>query len=145
MIDRAEIDAKSEELGVHVANVQRDYVFGWLLAGLAQPENQLRPALILKGGNCFRKAYFEHARFSNDLDFSTQTDLDTDALVQGLSQACTFAHERSGVEFLIDQSRVSKRSSADDEAKMYEARVYFKSFYGEEDLRKTCELGSISM
>ena len=47
MIDRAEIDAKSEELGVHVANVQRDYVFGWLLAGLAQPENQLRPALIL--------------------------------------------------------------------------------------------------
>jgi hypothetical protein len=35
MIDRPEIDAKAEELGVHVANVQRDYVFGWLLAGLA--------------------------------------------------------------------------------------------------------------
>ena len=69
MIDKLEIDAKAEELGVHAANVQRDYVFGWLLAGLAQSDNRLRPSLILKGGNCFRKAYFEHARFSNDLDF----------------------------------------------------------------------------
>jgi predicted nucleotidyltransferase component of viral defense system len=72
MIDKEEIDGKADELGVHVANVQRDYVFGWLLSGLAQAENRLRPSLILKGGNCFRKAYFEHARFSNDLDFSTQ-------------------------------------------------------------------------
>jgi hypothetical protein len=32
MIDKSEIDAKAEELGVHAANVQRDYVFGWLLS-----------------------------------------------------------------------------------------------------------------
>jgi hypothetical protein len=76
MIGKDEIDAKADELGVHVANVQRDYAFGWLLAGLAQAENCLRPSLILKGGNCFRKAYFEHARFSNDLDFSTQSELE---------------------------------------------------------------------
>ena len=55
MTDKKEIDGKADELGVHVANVQRDYVFGWLLAGLAQAENRLRPSLILKGGNCFRK------------------------------------------------------------------------------------------
>ncbi len=140
MIDKQEIDTKSDELGVHVANVQRDYVFGWLLAGLAQAGNRLRPSLILKGGNCFRKAYFEHARFSNDLDFSTQTELDADALMEGLSQACTFAGERSGVEFLVDQSRVSERSLADNEAKIYEARVYFKSFYGEEDVRIRVDL-----
>ena len=140
MIGKQEIDTKSDELGVHVANVQRDYAFGWLLAGLAQAENRLRPSLILKGGNCFRKAYFEHARFSNDLDFSTQTELDADALVEGLSQACTFAGERSGVEFLVDQSRVSERSLADEEAKIYEARVYFKSFYGEEDVRIRVDL-----
>ena len=140
MIDKQEIDAKADELGVHVANVQRDYLFGWLLAGLAQAENRLRPSLILKGGNCFRKAYFEHARFSNDLDFSTQTELDPDTLVAGLSQACSFAGEKSGVEFLVDQSRVSERSLADDEAKIYEARVYFKSFYGEEDVRIRVDL-----
>jgi predicted nucleotidyltransferase component of viral defense system len=55
MIEKQEIDAKADELGVHVANVQRDHVYGWLLAGLAQTENWLRPSLILKGGNCFRR------------------------------------------------------------------------------------------
>src|SRR5689334_17200176 len=105
MIDKAEIDAKAEELGVHVANVQRDYVFGWLLSGLAQADNPLRPILILKGGNSFRKAYFEHARFSNDLDFSTQTEIDQGLLVGGLQRACEFAKENSGVDFLVDDSR----------------------------------------
>src|SRR5713226_5993227 len=98
MIDKPEIDAKAEELGVHTANVQRDYVFGWLLSGMSQGDNPLRPLLILKGGNCFRKAYFEHARFSNDLDFSTQTEITGEGVLEGLSQACAFAGERSGVD-----------------------------------------------
>jgi predicted nucleotidyltransferase component of viral defense system len=55
MIDSTEIEAKAEELGVHVANVQRDYVFGWLLAGLFRPEGEVRPLLALKGGNSFRR------------------------------------------------------------------------------------------
>jgi predicted nucleotidyltransferase component of viral defense system len=140
MIEKSEIDAKADELGVHAANVQRDYVFGWLLAGLAQAENRLMPSLILKGGNCFRKAYFEHARYSNDLDFSTQSELDRGALLEGLRQACAYAGAKSGVTFLVDESRISERSLADDEAKIYDARVYFKSFYGEEDVRIRVDL-----
>src|SRR5207249_11988610 len=93
------------------------------------------PRLIIKGGNSFRKSYYEHGRFSNDLDFSTQTELDVDLLLEGLKQACAAAGERSGVEFLIDDSRVSEKRLADAEARIYEARVYFKSFYGEEDAR----------
>ena len=46
----------------------------------------------------------------------------------------------SSVQFLVDQGRVSERSLADDEAKMYEARVYFNSFYGEEDVRIRVDL-----
>lgn len=140
MVEKSEIDVKADELGVHAANVQRDYVFGWLLAGLAQAENRLRPLLILKGGNCFRKAYFEHARYSNDLDFSTQSEVHAAALLEGLRQACTYAGEKSGVTFLVDESRISERSLADDEAKIYDARVYFKSFYGEEDVRIRVDL-----
>ena len=140
MIDKPEIDAKSEELGVHAANVQRDYVFGWLLSGVSQGDNPLRPLLILKGGNCFRKAYFEHARFSNDLDFSTQTELNLGVLLQGLKQAGAYARERSGVEFLIDDSRVSEKRLVDAESRFYEARVYFKSFYGEEEARIRVDL-----
>ena len=57
-----------------------------------------------------------------------------------MTQACRVAGEKSGVEFLGDQSRVCERSLADDEAKIYEARVYFKSFYGEEDVRIRVDL-----
>jgi hypothetical protein len=48
MIEKYEIDAKADELGVHVANVQRDYVFGWLLAGIVQAENCLQRSLTLR-------------------------------------------------------------------------------------------------
>jgi predicted nucleotidyltransferase component of viral defense system len=140
MIDKPEIDAKAQDLDVHVANVQRDYVFGWLLSGISQPHNPLQPLLILKGGNCFRKAYFENARFSNDLDFSTQTELNSSVFLQGLKQACVFASDKSGVEFLVDDSRVSERGLVDGESKIYEARVYFRSFYGQEDVRIRVDL-----
>lgn len=134
MIDKGEIDSKSEELGVHVSNVQRDYVFGWLLSGLFQPDNPLRDRLVLKGGNAFRKAYFENARFSNDLDFSTEVELPENVLRDGVTHACAYAKAGSGVEFLVDQSRLGTRSLAEEESTLYEARVYFKSFYGEENL-----------
>lgn len=140
MIDKTEIEAKVEELAVHAANVQRDYVFGWLLSGVYRVENPLSPLLILKGGNCFRKAYFEHARFSNDLDFSTQNAFDVDLLLRGLGQACQFATEKSEVEFFIDESRVSEKRLADSESHIYEARIYFRGFYGEGDARIRIDL-----
>jgi predicted nucleotidyltransferase component of viral defense system len=118
VIEKAEIEQKAEELGVHVSNVQRDYVFGWLLAGLSQPNNPLRRQLILKGGNAFRKAYFEHARFSNDLDFSTQVELDEGILHNSIKHACLFAKEQSGVEFLTDESRIGVRDIAEEDTEI---------------------------
>jgi hypothetical protein len=48
--------------------------------------------------------------------------------------------KRRGNEFLIDESRVSERHLADSESRIYDARVYFKSFYGEEDVRIRVDL-----
>jgi len=136
MIDKREIDAKADELGVHRSNVQRDYAFGWLLSSFYQQDNPLQQLLILKGGNCFRKAYFEHARYSNDLDFSTQSEADPELLLSSIKQACTAASNRSGIEFLVDDSRVAEKRMSDGDSRMFEARVYFRSFYGDdEDLR----------
>lgn len=116
--------------------MQRDYAFGWLLSAFYQPDNPLQRLLILKGGNCFRKAYFEHARYSNDLDFSTQSVVDPSQLLDGIRRACAHARDQSGIEFLIDDSRVTEKHTADNESQFFEARVYFRSFYGEdEDLR----------
>jgi len=55
MIDKPEIDAKSAELGVHVSNVQRDYVFGWILAGLFTDSNPISKTLALKGATLFER------------------------------------------------------------------------------------------
>jgi predicted nucleotidyltransferase component of viral defense system len=70
MISKDEIETKASEFGLHAANIERDYVFGWLLTGI-YGASWLKDVLVLKGGNCFRKAYFPHTRFSNDLDFSS--------------------------------------------------------------------------
>jgi len=55
VIDRDEIEATSKLLGVHTSDVQRDYLYGWLLAGLYGGNPLVRDRLVLKGGNAFRK------------------------------------------------------------------------------------------
>ena len=57
MIERDEIQAKADEFGLHWSNVQRDYVFGWLIGGLFEV-SALADVVALKGGNALRKAYF---------------------------------------------------------------------------------------
>jgi predicted nucleotidyltransferase component of viral defense system len=129
MITRDEIDQKGRELQVNTANVERDYVFGWLLAGIFTA-TALRDVLILKGGNCLRKAYFEHARFSSDLDFSTQSAIDPSFLERELKKACDFVHDAAGVVFDNDRMRIEEKRRIDKERQVYEGRLYFQDFYG---------------
>jgi predicted nucleotidyltransferase component of viral defense system len=49
MINHDEIEAKSREFEIHVANVERDYVFGWLLFGIFTVSS-LKDEIFLKGG-----------------------------------------------------------------------------------------------
>jgi predicted nucleotidyltransferase component of viral defense system len=70
MIGKEEIDSKASEYEITPPDVERDYVYGWLLYGIYS-SGPLAQKLILKGGNAFRKGYFEATRYSGDLDFST--------------------------------------------------------------------------
>jgi predicted nucleotidyltransferase component of viral defense system len=129
MISRDEIDVKSREYGIHTTNVERDYVFGWILAGI-YTATELKSVLVLKGGNCLRKAYFEHTRFSNDLDFSTQTAIAPEFLRTELNKACRFVQEMAGVVFEPDDTRVEAKRQIDEQKQVFEARLYFHDFYG---------------
>lgn len=72
MIDRREVLSTAANLGLLPNVVEKDYVLGWLLAGIfSQP--QLAEHWVFKGGTCLKKCYFETYRFSEDLDF-TVTD-----------------------------------------------------------------------
>ena len=140
MIDSEEIEAQAKELGVSIANVERDYVFGWLLAGLFHCDNELRHLLILKGGNGFRKAYFRDARFSKDLDFSIEQAFDADAFNQRVKQACEFVADMTGVDFDFERQYLKLKRGADSDQQAFESRVYFKGFYGEEECTISAKL-----
>ena len=62
MISKNEIETKAKEFEIHEANVERDYVFGWLIFGIFTTSN-LKDTIFLKGGNALRKGYFKNTRF----------------------------------------------------------------------------------
>ena len=132
MIDRDEIEQKSLEFGIHVANVQRDYVFGWFLLGV-YAATALKDVLILKGGNCFRKADFPNTRFSVDLDFSTQAAVDESFVIGEFNKACEYVQDDAGVVFDLDRSNIRVQGQVDDKRRVFDVRLYFKDFYGHAD------------
>src|SRR3989304_3937828 len=69
MIDRTEILDIASDLSLSHDVVEKDYVLGWLLAGISAQE-QLAAAWVFKGGTCLKKCYFETYRFSGDPDFT---------------------------------------------------------------------------
>ncbi|MGV3615271.1 MAG: nucleotidyl transferase AbiEii/AbiGii toxin family protein [Fimbriimonas sp.] len=132
MVTKDELKERSRELEVGPINVQRDYVFGWILFGI-YAVSDLKEILILKGGNCLRKAYFEHTRFSGDLDFSTQRPIDPAFLKEELNKACMAAGEAAGVRFDTADTRVEEGWSADKDQRVYKARLYFEDFLGKRE------------
>ncbi|RJQ29981.1 hypothetical protein C4565_01435 [Candidatus Parcubacteria bacterium] len=134
MIQNSEIEQKAKEFQINTSNLQRDYVFGWLLSGI-YGQTRLGEKLILKGGNGLRKGYLRNTRFSKDLDFSVTDAVDPTVLSRQLQEVCNYAQDRSGVLFEADKTRIDKKPGFDNEqTQVYEARIYFKSFYGEEEI-----------
>ncbi len=87
VIEKQEISELARELSLDLHVVEKDYVLGWLLAGIAaNPE--LAKSWIFKGGTCLKKCYFETYRFSEDLDFTVTEEalLDDEFLLQAFRQ-----------------------------------------------------------
>lgn len=136
MIAREEIDAKSAEFEIHPSNVERDYIFGWIIFGLFTVSS-LKDELFLKGGNALRKGYFENTRFSRDLDFGIPGDISQEILLSEINKVCEFIQEKTSVQFITTDNKVAEKFSASKAPipglKVYEVRVYFKDFYGNSD------------
>jgi len=136
VITTQEIESKAREFEIHTSNVQRDYVFGWLLFGIFTVSG-LRNSIFLKGGNALRKGYFTQTRYSNDLDFGIPGDVRQDTLLAEINNVCDAIQEKAGVVFVKENNKVEEKFTASDvplpDLKVYEARVYFKDFYGGAD------------
>lgn len=99
MIDRTEIIGLAGELGLQPRVVEKDYVLGWVLAGIARDE-ELSRAWLFKGGTCLKKCFFETYRFSEDLDFTVMepAQLDRDFLIGRFKILATWLYDITGIE-----------------------------------------------
>lgn len=104
MIDRREVLTAAANLGLLPNIVEKDYVLGWVLAGIFK-----HPALadnwVFKGGTCLKKCYFETYRFSEDLDFTLtdESQLNVDFLVATLREVSQWVYEQTGIELPHDK------------------------------------------
>ncbi len=73
MIDKREILEAASSYSLQPSIVEKDYVLGWILAGIYAHE-ELEESWIFKGGTCLKKCYFETYRFSEDLDFTLRNE-----------------------------------------------------------------------
>ncbi len=80
-IDKHEILAITRQTSRTPHIVEKDYVLGWMLAGIYGHEG-LTESWIFKGGTCLKKCFFETYRFSEELDFTLRESqyLDTNFL-----------------------------------------------------------------
>lgn len=96
----------AREFGLAPHAIEKDYVLGWMLAGiLAHPE--IGPSWAFKGGTCLKKCYFETYRFSEDLDF-TLTDpahLDESFFLATFTRIAEWIYEQTGIEVPRDTLR----------------------------------------
>ena len=129
MIDKIEIDQKAAEFQINSSDVQRDYVIGWILVGLYK-HSDLKDKLVLKGGNCFRKGYFENTRYSKDLDFSCEEEISIDTVSAGFNTICDFVSNQTSIIFKKEKTIVKPKELADSDKTIYDVRLYFDNFYG---------------
>ena len=106
MIDKSEIMDFSREFGLVANVIEKDYVLGWVLAGISN-HTEVGPSWVFKGGTCLKKCYFETYRFSEDLDFtlSEPNYLDQEFLVNRFKDISEWVYDAAGIEIPKDLIR----------------------------------------
>src|SRR5207244_1520134 len=94
---------------------------------------------VLKGGQALRKVCLPQTRFSKDLDFSALEHLEPQFLEAELREVCAQVTAATGVRFL-DKIMVKDKELPIQDVDAVEVRLYFKGFYGEENLNLRAEL-----
>lgn len=105
MIPKREILDIATQTNLQPLVVEKDYVLGWLLAGINQ-HPALSESWVFKGGTCLKKCYFETYRFSEDLDFTLRdaSHINEVFLQETFRQIATWVYENSGIEIAADRT-----------------------------------------
>jgi predicted nucleotidyltransferase component of viral defense system len=125
VITKQDILDRTAEWRLRPDVVEKDYVLGWLLAGIATLP--VFAPWVFKGGTCVKKCFFETYRFSEDLDFSLRPDAPytADALLAQLRGLIALVAELSGLEFPSDLVEVRPRQNKQGQ-QTFEARIAYR-------------------
>lgn len=110
MIPKRDLQQLRAEWTLDIGVIEKDYVLGWLLAGIAQ-HPRLARTWAFKGGTCLRKCYYETFRFSEDLDFTVMPGgLDEpDDLRTVFGEIADWLRGESGIELTVDDTSFRRR------------------------------------
>ena len=104
MISKREILELATQTNLQPHVVEKDYVLGWLLAGINQ-HPAINESWVFKGGTCLKKCYFETYRFSEDLDFTLRDPAQINAsfLHETFTSIAEWIYDNSGIEIPVDR------------------------------------------
>jgi predicted nucleotidyltransferase component of viral defense system len=110
MIPQRELAALRAEWTLDQDVIEKDYVLGWLLAGIAN-HDLLNRTWVFKGGTCLRKCYYETFRFSEDLDFTIVDGgpEEPDDLTGIFREIAEWIREESGIDLVLDDKSFQRR------------------------------------
>ena len=120
MINQRDLRARVAEWALRDDVVEKDYVLGWVLAGIGT-EPALRDGWVFKGGTCLKKCYLETFRFSEDLDFTVLPGgpLDSQAVLERLGLMLHRIGQESGIEFAVREPLIKVRPNGSLEVRIY--------------------------
>jgi len=89
----------SREFGLRANVIEKDYVLGWVLAGIFN-HPVIGSSFVFKGGTCLKKCFFETYRFSEDLDFTLSDlgHLDQEFLRACFNEIAQWVYDETGIE-----------------------------------------------
>lgn len=127
VIGRQELMDIGRDLGLAPQVVEKDYVLGWMLAGIGN-HPEIGGKWVFKGGTCLKKCFFETYRFSEDLDFSVMESahLTETFLRDAFSEVGEWIHEASGIEVPVDSFVFKVRA----EGRYVEGRIGYVGPFG---------------
>lgn len=120
MINQRDLRARAAEWVLREDVVEKDYVLGWVLAGIGT-EPALRDGWVFKGGTCLKKCYLETFRFSEDLDFTVLPGgpLESQTVLEHLGLMLRLVGQESGIEFAVREPLIKVRPNGSLEVRIY--------------------------
>jgi predicted nucleotidyltransferase component of viral defense system len=126
MIRKQEILELATQHSVNPMTVDKDYVLGWVLAGIHH-HALLGKQWVFKGGTCLKKCYFETYRFSEDLDFTLKNreHLDSHLLFEAFREISQWIYGHTGIEIFVDRMRFDRYANPRGHTS-YQGRLYYQ-------------------